>query len=99
MPLVKRTPEAKQDAAHIWRYIAENNFDAAERWLAEIDKKIKLIAQFPGAGRRRDELSSGLRSYPVGDYLIFYRQVPRGIQILRIVHGMRNLRRMFRRKR
>jgi hypothetical protein len=28
MPLIKRTPEAKPDAAHIWRYIAEKNFDA-----------------------------------------------------------------------
>ena len=93
----KRTPEAKADVSEIWRYLAVRNFDAAERWLTEIDDKVKLLARFPGLDPRRDELVPDLRSYPVGDYLIFYRRIAGGIEIIRVLHGARDLRRLFKR--
>lgn len=99
MPRVKRTPETKRDTAEIWRFIAERSFDAAERWLSELDREIKLLAIYPGAGRLREELGLGLRSYPLGRYLIFYRPIPGGIEIVRVLHGARNLRRIFKRRR
>jgi toxin ParE1/3/4 len=98
MPRARRTPAAKADVAEIWKHIAVLNFDAAERWLAEIDDKVALLSRFPGLGRRRDELAKNLRSYPVGNYLIFYLKVKGGIEIIRVLHGARNLRKLFRRK-
>ena len=89
MPRVKRSREAKADVARIWRYLAERNFGAAERWLSTIDAKVKLLAEFPGIGQRREELAPALQSFPVGDYLIFYRRAPSGIEILRVLHGVR----------
>ena len=55
------------------------------------------VLQFPGAGQARSELMPNLRSFPVGRYLIFYRPIPDGIEVLRVLHGARNLRKIFRR--
>jgi toxin ParE1/3/4 len=46
-------------------------------------------------GRRRDELLPLLRSFPVDDYLIFYRSIEEGIEILRVVSGYRDLEKLF----
>lgn len=42
-------------------------------------------------GRARDELAEGLRSFPTGQYIIFYQPVPGGIEIVRVLHGARDL--------
>jgi toxin ParE1/3/4 len=47
----------------------------------------------PYAGRQRDEIRPGYRSFPVGEYLIFYRVMNPGAQIVHIVHGRMDLRR------
>jgi serine/threonine protein kinase len=55
-------------------YVAENSsFDAAERLLKKINEKCSNLVNFPNMGRKRDELLALLRSFPVDDYLIFYR--------------------------
>ena len=46
-------------------------------------------------GRKRDELSPILRSFPIDDYLIFYQQVEEGIEIARVVSGYRDLNTLF----
>ena len=46
-------------------------------------------------GRRRDELLPTLRSFPVDDYLIFYRPIVEGIEVVRIVSGYRDLEALF----
>ncbi len=95
MPRVRRTRQARQDVAQLWRYIAERNFDAAERWLSAVDDAVQLLGRFPGIGQRRPELGTGLQSYPVGNYLIFFRQGKDAIEILRVLHGARDLRQFF----
>ena len=95
MPRIKRTRDAKDDVAGIWRHIAQDNLDAAERWLDTLDSKMNLLAQFPGLGPKRDELAPGLQSFPVGNYIIFYRPMKGGIQIIRVLHGGRNLPELF----
>ena len=51
--------------------------------------------------RWADELYRDMRGFPAGDYLIFYRPLAGGggIVLMRVVHGARNLRALFRRKR
>ncbi len=65
-----RSPEAELDAARIWRYIAEQNLPAAERWLTRIDETIRLLCEYPGAGQRRDDLAPHLQ-LPGGTILDF----------------------------
>jgi toxin ParE1/3/4 len=61
------------------------------------DEKLKLLADFPGMGAMREDLGPSIRTFPVGNYLIIYRPMKSGIELLRVVHGARDLRRLFRR--
>lgn len=46
-------------------------------------------------GRRRDKLLPTLHSFPVDDYLIFYRPIAEGIEVVRVVSGYRDLEALF----
>lgn len=86
---------ARRDLDQIDDYISANNPAAADRLLASFYETFKLLAANPGAGRRRDEFSPGLRSFPIGNYLVFYRQSDSSIEIARVLHGGRDMRRLF----
>lgn len=90
------TSPASRDIETIIDLIADNSgFDAAERFLNKVNQKCKNLATFPNMGHRRDELLEELRSFPVDDYLIFYRPIEGGIEILRVISGYRDLSRLF----
>lgn len=97
MPRIVRTPEADSDLWEIVLYIAADNEGAAFRLVDTIGEKLVMLARFPHAGVERPELLKDLRSFPVGRYLIFYRPIADGIEVLRILHGARKLRKLFRR--
>ncbi len=90
------TVPASRDIEGIVDYIAENSgFDAAERFLSQINAQCRRLAQFPKMGRRRDELVPSLRSFPFQIYLIFYREIEGGVEIARIISGYRDLEALF----
>ncbi|MBD2196365.1 MULTISPECIES: type II toxin-antitoxin system RelE/ParE family toxin [Calothrix] len=94
--ICKFTAPGSRDIESIIDLIADNSsFDAAERFLKKINDKCKNLANFPSMGRKRDELFPSLRSFPVDDYLIFYRQIPEGIEVVRVVSGYRDLETLF----
>jgi len=86
---------AQTDLDEIWYYIAEDNFEAADRLLVAIVSRFPKLASMPEPGPRRDELSSGLRSFAVGNYVIFYRRFENGIEIARVLHGARDFPPLF----
>jgi toxin ParE1/3/4 len=91
LPSVIRSNLAKSDLIEIWHFIANDSPDAADRFLSLIGQKCELIATSPEMGRRRDELALGLRSFPVGRYLIFYRPIEDGIEIVRVLSSYRDI--------
>ena len=100
MPRVLKTPEAELDLIEIAAYIEADNAAAAERLLDKLDEKCRLLSEFLGLGRSREELAESLRSFPVGNYVIFYLPFTDGINVIRVLHGARDIRRMmFRRRR
>jgi len=88
---VLKRPEVENDLDEIWWYIAQDNPDSADRLLDEIEETCWKLAKFKDMGRNRDELYPGLQSFPVGMYLIFYLPVRGGIEIVRVLHGMRDI--------
>lgn len=88
-------PQAKEDLADIAVDISKDSPSAAESMMAAIDKRILLLAENPLAGRGLDELSQGLRSFPVGKYVIFYKVIDVSIRIVRVLHGARNIPELF----
>ena len=89
------SPQAINDLTEINDYLFANNQASADAFLDEISQKFEQLAQFPKMGRRRDELSPSLRSFPFQVYLIFYREVEQGIEIARIISGYRDLEALF----
>lgn len=57
--------------------------------------KFEILAARPGVGKMRNGLLPGLRSHIVGRYVIFYRAIPGGIEILRVLHGARDIEAVF----
>ena len=95
-----RSPQADSDLDYIWYYVAANSgsIDIADRLIDSITSRFLLLASHPHAGRSRDEdLQPGLRSFPVGEYLIIYRVRDADVLILRVLRGSRDLEALFRR--
>lgn len=91
MSKILRRPEAETDLIEIWVYIAEENPAAADALLESIDDKCATLATSPLMGRTRDELLPGIRSFPVGHCVIFYQPIADGIEVVRVLHGARDL--------
>lgn len=89
------TIPARADLKEITRFIARNNPHKARQFKDKIRQQCNLLAKFSNMGRRRDELSPSLRSFPVEDYLIFYRPIEDGIEVVRVVSGYRDLDPLF----
>lgn len=91
MPRVRKTVLAEQDLDEIWLHIAVENPTAADGVLDKIDQQAALLARNPKLGRARPELLDGLRSFPVGNYILFYKPESGGIEIVRVLHGARDV--------
>ncbi|MGF1675920.1 MAG: type II toxin-antitoxin system RelE/ParE family toxin [Rivularia sp. (in: cyanobacteria)] len=89
------SPQAAQDLQDIHDYLFAKNPDTANKFLDTIAHKFEMLANFPNMGRKRDELLTSLRSFPVDDYLIFYTQLEEEIEIARVVSGYRDLDALF----
>ncbi len=86
---------AIRDLEEIWAYIARDNQQAADRTLDGLFRKCAWLAETDGTGRRRDELLSGLLSLPVRRYVVFFVREQAELRIVRILHGARDLERVF----
>ncbi len=95
MPTVQRTRLVNDDLVAIALHIAQANPIAANTWLDTIEQKCRLLASMPEMGRLRPELAADLRSWAVGEYVIFYQPAPDGIMVVRVLHGSRDLPSMF----
>ena len=89
MPRIERTSRANKDAVEIWAYIADDNNEAADRLLHQIDDRIRNLSRMPASAKATPHMGKGLRRSSVGRYMIYYRPIPDGIQVLRILHGAR----------
>ncbi len=91
MPKFKLTPAAEQDLQDVWLYIAQDNTRAADKLLDRIEVQCELLANHPQLGPARDDIAKGLRYQPLANYLILYRVIAQGVEIVRVVHGARNI--------
>jgi toxin ParE1/3/4 len=95
MPQVRRRPLAEADILEIWDYIAYDSLAAADRWVDCLDQQFRVLATQPMMGRARDELAPGVRSFPLGRYVVFYVQLDGGIDVVRVLHSARDIDAVF----
>ncbi len=92
------SPEAEAELDGIWYYIANKSgsIDIADRFVDSLTERFYLLALNPHIGRRRDaDFGVGMRSLPVGEYIILYRIEEEAVLILHVVRGSRNLEALF----
>jgi toxin ParE1/3/4 len=68
-----------------------NNPRAADAMIGRLTDAFDMLLTMPQAGRLRHEFGENLRSFVVDNYVIFYVMVPEGIDIVRILHGRRDI--------
>jgi toxin ParE1/3/4 len=93
---IRLTLQAKQDLRDVWRGFAEfSGLKIADDRLKIIQQKFKQISQFPRSGRSREDLLPDLRSLPANEFIIFYRISKTHIEVVRVIHGRRDIDAIF----
>ncbi len=98
MPTIQIDSVAKTDLAGIAKYIGLENHspDVARRFVDDIHEKFETYARQPLMGEPRPELGDELRSFTFKkNYVVIYRPLDDGIDVLRIVHGARDYPKLF----
>jgi toxin ParE1/3/4 len=85
------SPAAARDLAEIEAYIASERPSAVYGVLDALEAACQLVAGYPAVGRVRNEIDEGVRSLPVGSYVLFYYADEGPVGIARILHGSRDL--------
>ncbi len=98
-------PKALQDIRDIVRYIAVDNSRASHTFEAELEYTVSLLVGVPEMGALRsfgNSALAGIRLWPIKGfekYLLVYRVSRETLDVIRVVHGARNLPALFRRNR
>lgn len=84
---------ARADLFSIFEYTTRQwDLAQAERYLHQIDKKLRALATHHELGRDRPDIGKGVRIFLAGNHLLVYRPRTGGIDLLRVVHSSRDLR-------
>ncbi len=89
------TPRARADLDDIWLHVALENPGAADRLIDRIVTRCQGLADHPQLGPARPEIAPDARALVIGDYLALYRIDGSGAEIVRVVHGARQLKDLF----
>jgi toxin ParE1/3/4 len=89
-------PRARLDILEIWHHIAADSIEAANKVELAIEKDIRGLAWMPGKGHTRAAVSiEGYRFWTVYSYVIAYRYDDKTLTVVRVIHGRRDFRRIF----
>jgi antitoxin ParD1/3/4/toxin ParE1/3/4 len=93
------TPRALNDLDEIWNYIAQDKVSAANRVESAILSACSSLARLPLLGTKRTEITPKpvrFRTVPrYPKFIIVYRPETSPLQIVTIVHGMRDLKQLL----
>lgn len=95
MPRLTILPAARADLIEIGDFIAQDNPARALSFVVEIEAKMFRVAERPESFPVRDDVHEGLRSARHGRYLIFFLDAGPEIQVVRVLHGARDLPSVF----
>lgn len=95
MPDYAISPKAADDLREIVGYIEAQNPGRGIAYVEELEKAFSLYAVSPMIGRARPEIADGIRSFPFGNYVVFYRLQDHEFVIVRVLHGRRDILRAF----
>ncbi len=77
--------------AHL-SFLSERSAIAAERLALSLIREFRHLAEWPGSGRQRPDLTpADVYFWPISSYWLIYRKVDTGVFIARIVHSKQDL--------
>jgi toxin ParE1/3/4 len=86
--------DAQRDLDEIFLYWAKRaGLRVADRLVDSITGRFWILGEHPSVGRPSEDIAGGVRCFPAGKYLIYYRKTRRGTDILHIFHGARDQKR------
>jgi plasmid stabilization system protein ParE len=78
-------PKASLDMEVLWENVAAESISSADRWIARLFETFDALAESPSLGHKREELTPlPLLFWPVGSYVVIYREQPNEIEIIAI---------------
>jgi len=86
---------ATQDLNEIADYFSTNNVRAGEKFFQDFNSKCKQLVSFPNSGKSYEHIYPDLKGLSLSGYVVFYRILVDGIEILRVVSGRRDLPKIF----
>lgn len=90
------TPAAEGDLLKILEYLEGDNPSAILRVVDALDEAMQLLADNPGIGHvRRDLTEADVRFWSVFKYLVIYRPETKPLEIIRVLHGRRDVKRLL----
>jgi plasmid stabilization system protein ParE len=90
------SPQALDDLDQIWLHLMEDSVEAADHVERELRKAIRLLGDRPEIGHHREDLTGlPVKFRPVYSYLIEYNPERRPVEIVRVLHGAQDLRRLL----
>jgi len=70
--------------------LQSRGIDVANGVIDSITDALSILASAPEAGMRREWMQSGLRGFPAGKYIVYYRQERGRVVVSRVIHGRRD---------
>ena len=95
MSKIRISKRALVDIRMIWAHVAQDRPASADALIDSFYKRFRLVAMNPMIGEARPDLRRDLRILSVGKYVIGFRRVSQGVQIVRVVHGARDIGSLF----
>ena len=91
------TPTAKRELDRIHDFIGveRHSQSAAEKLVRDIHEKAELYASQPRMGTSRPDLGEGFQVFSHKPYIIVFRPIPEGIEVLRVIDGRRDYEKLF----
>ncbi len=101
MSKVNKRPQVIRDLIELATYIGEDNLDASDRFLAAAESTFQQLGKMPGMGKLckfshpslanvRQQSIKGFKNY-----LVFYQTTDNGVEIIRVIHGARDIQAIF----
>lgn len=88
--------EAQIDLFEIWRRVAEDSVDLADRIDCEFHELFAALGRMPGQGyTRRDLTPRPVLFFPLHSFLVVYQPLAKSIRISAVLRGRRDVKRIL----
>ncbi|MGQ4874619.1 MAG: type II toxin-antitoxin system RelE/ParE family toxin [Promethearchaeia archaeon] len=92
MVKIEWSAKAEDDLNEIIEYIAQDSIEFAISFYEQIKEKVENLIRFPRIGRKVPEYNDpNIRELIFKNYRLIYKIIDDKIQIIRLIHGSRNL--------